>query len=341
MVDPHGRVTLQQVAERAQVSLATASRALNGSARTVNPALADRVLTAARDLNYTVNRQAQAMVRGRTTIVGVVLADIVDPYFSSIAAGVMARADQLGLLVTLAATERRPERECDHVTMFSSLRAQAVLLIGSRSTDQVHEAELASRMAAFERGGGRVVVVGQPLADFDAVVVENRAGATDLAQVLIGLGHTRFAILAGPADLVTSVDRCEGFREAVLAAGLPEPVVVHDAFSREGGHAGMHRLLDSAADVTCVFGVSDAVAVGAMTAARERGVDVPGQMSVAGFDDVPWLRDIHPALTTYRLPLETIGDQALGMAVELGGEVPRRMRVAGEVVLRDSTRAAL
>lgn len=338
VADTHGHVTLQQVAARAKVSLATASRAINGSSRRVNPELAERVLQAARELNYTANAQAQAMVRGRTTVVGLVVSDIVDPYFSSIASGVMGRAEQTGLMVTLAATQRDAEREQSQITLFSSQRAQAIVIVGSRSTDTRALDELSARIAAFEQAGGRVVNVGQPLLDCDTVVIPNRQGGREMAEALIGLGHTRFAILCGPDTLITPVDRTAGFREAVIEAGHPEPLLYPGAFTRDGGHEAMNRLLDDRPDVGCVFAVADAVAMGAIAACRERGVSIPDDLALAGFDDIPGLRDLHPPLTTYRLPMLEIGEAALGLAIEPASATRRRVEIKGEVVVRESTR---
>ncbi|WP_207731000.1 LacI family DNA-binding transcriptional regulator [Aestuariimicrobium ganziense] len=338
MGDPHGPVTLQQVAARAGVSLATASRAINGSARKVNPQMAERVLQAARELNYTVNAQAQAMVRGRSRVVGLVVGDIVDPYFSTIATGVMGLADQLGLLVTLAATERSPERECDQMRMFSSQRAQAVVIVGSRSTDPDTWTDLDKRIADYQHRGGRVVNVGQPVLQCDTVAIANHGAGQEMARALMELGHTRFAVLAGSPDLMTARDRAEGFTQAVVAAGHPEPVSIEGEFTRDGGYAAMSQLLDGDDEFTCVFAVADALAIGAMTACRERGLTIPDDLSVAGFDDILGLRDIHPGLTTYRLPLERVGLEALQLALRTPGEQWRQVPISGEVVIRESTR---
>ncbi|NUR88497.1 MAG: substrate-binding domain-containing protein, partial [Nonomuraea sp.] len=151
---------------------------------------------------------------------------------------------------------------------------------------------------------------------------------------------TRFAVLAGPPHLVTAADRCAGFVEALRELGLPEPTVVHGPFDRDGGY----RAATEIGDATCVFAVNDVMAVGALAAYRERGIRVPDDVSVAGFDDIVTLRDHVPALTTVRLPLKDMGARALELALgkdddgTAGDDLPSVEHVAGEVVLRESVR---
>lgn len=334
-----GTVTLMDVAREAGVSLATASRALNGSTRQVRPDLAERVLAAAAALNYSANAQAQAMARGRTNVVGLLVHDIADPYFSSIAAGVMRAAEARRLIVVMASTGRSPERELEYLNALRGQRASAAILAGSRLDDRALLDRLAGELRSFEATGGRVAAVTQNRLPVDTVVIENRAGARALAATLVGLGHRRFAVLAGPRHLLTAKDRVAGFRDGLAGAGvtLPADNVLHGEFTRDGGFDTTIGLLDRGLDVTCLFAVNDVMAVGAMAALRERGVRLPEQMAVAGFDDIVTLRDVTPSLTTVRLPLEQVGSIALELVTQPAAGRPRLRRVQGEVVVRDST----
>src|SRR5215218_4358468 len=178
--DVVGAVTLSDVAAEAGVSVATASRALNGSSRRVRDDLGQRVRAAAERLNYTPNAQAQAMARGATTVVGLLVHDISDPYFSAIAAGVSRAAEDLGLLVLLGSTRGRPEEELRYLTTIRAQRGRAAILTGSRRDDPAHLQRLAAEVEAFGRAGGRVVAVTQARLPVDTVVIENRASATAL-----------------------------------------------------------------------------------------------------------------------------------------------------------------
>jgi LacI family transcriptional regulator len=207
-------------------------------------------------------------------------------------------------------------------------------------------------------------MVSQQKLPVDTVVIENRAGARELAKELCGLGHRRFAVLAGPPELLTARDRVAGFRQGLERSGVPLPSVniVHGPFTRDGGYMAMQDVLRRGLDVGCVFAVNDVMAVGAMAALREHGAREHGSrdhgsrdhgsrdhgqrepgarraggVAVAGFDDIEWLRDVVPSLTTVRLPLAEVGAAALDLVLQPPADRPRVRRVQGEVVLRAST----
>src|SRR3984957_6155615 len=341
------RVTLQDVADRAGVSLTTASRVVNGHARPVGKPLAERVHKAVAELGYTANLQARAVATGQSTMIGVALRDISDPYFSSIAAGLIEVADTelIGggrLLVCLTSTAADEEAEREYVALMRAQRARAVVLVGSRSDNGQARDALRAELEAFTRSGGRAACVGQDLLGVDTVRPENRAGAAELAGALAGLGHRRFAVLAGPRPLLTARDRTDGFRDGLRAWSVPLEAarVVHGELSRDGGYAAMSEIIAAGEPLPdCVFAVTDIMAVGALARLRAAGLDVPGDIALAGFDDISTLRDVYPPLTTVRLPLKRLGEIAARLVG--GGDAPSQPRVVpvpGEVVLRDSTR---
>lgn len=338
-------VRLQDVAARAGVSQATASRVLNGSARVPGEGVADRVRTAARELGYVPNAQAQALARASTGLLGLVVHDIADPYFSSIARGVQAAARTAHKQVLLASTDRDFDVEHEAVSTFIAHRADAIVLAGSRQSGNL-DRDLEEEFGRYRDNGGRVVVIGQPLAFGGAVEPENQTGAAQLADALVDAGHTEFAVIGGPGSIRTAVDRRNGFVEALGRRGFTPSVEVSGAFTRDGGHAAARRLaaalgVEAGAGGTpiCVFAVTDVMAIGAIAAWRDLGLSVPGDLCVAGFDDIPTLRDHTPGLSTVALPLEDIGARAVELALcTPGGDGDLRERVAGRVVLRDSTR---
>ena len=341
------QVTLADVARWAGVSLATASRALHGSTgRTVGPEMRARVRAAAAELNYSPNANAQAIVRGTTTTVGLIVHDIGDPSAAALASGVMAAAAERDLIVTIASTLSDPFVEIRHVEALRSQRAKAVILAGSRFNDTESSERLAEELLGFSVGGGHVAIVGQHTLPLNTIVIDNAGSAARLALALISLGYRRFAVLAGPGSLVTSEDRVAGFRQAVFDAGLelPEENIIEAQFTRDGGYVAMTELLDRDVEVEAVFAVNDVMAVGATAALRDQGYQVPRDMAIAGFDDIPTLRDVRPALTTVRLPLVEIGRRALelalggpGVSVDGAAGDPILVAIPGEVVVRDST----
>jgi LacI family transcriptional regulator len=332
-------VTLQDVADRAGVSLATASRVLNGSARTPRPDVSERVRQAAQDLGYVANAYAQALARSATQLIGLVVHDIADPYFSSIARGVQIAARQHDRQVLLANTDRDPRVERDTVLAFAAHRTDAIILAGSRWST-VDDAALTGDLDRYRRNGGRVAIIGQRLPGASAVLPDNHGGATDLADALVADGHRRFAILAGPEALITASDRTAGFTSALAEHGLSPVATVFGEFTRDGGFDAGRRLAGDlaispgAGRPLCVFAVNDVMAIGAIAAFREAGLRVPEDIQVAGFDDIPTLRDSVPGLTTVRLPLNELGEQAVALAL---GDVVGEVSIPGEVVRREST----
>ncbi|KAB8192439.1 LacI family DNA-binding transcriptional regulator [Nonomuraea phyllanthi] len=331
-------MTLQQVATAAGVSLATASRVLNGSAR-VRPELRDRVEAAASELAYTPNAHAQALVRASWQTVGIISHDVSDPYFSGIARGAMRAAAERDLPVMMASTFRDPEREIAYISMLRAQRARAILLIGSGFEDRRWERAMDAELGPYLSAGGRVAVVSRHRSlRVDTVLPQNRQGAAALARSLLSLGHRRFAVLSGPARLSTVVDRVGGFQRALAEAGVPAAEVVEAPFSREGGHRATTALLSRGLDSTCLFATTDVMAVGALAALREHGVRVPEDVSLAGFDDISVVRDLTPPLTTVALPLEEMGERVVALALRDHSRGRRRIeRMAGTVVLRAST----
>ena len=337
------RVTLQDVADQAGVSLTTASRVVNEGSRRVGPQLAQRVQQAVADLGYTANLQARAVATGQSTIVGVVVHDIADPYFSSIAAGLIEVADARRLLVCLSSTAATEAAEREYVALMRAQRARAVILIGSRTDDTAAREALTAEIAAFTRSGGRAVAVGQDLLGVDTVLPENAAGAEALARAMVAVGHHRFAVLAGPRGLLTARDRLDGFRAGLAAWDVPlgRDQVIHGAFTRDGGYQAMSAVLAAGEPLPdCVFAVTDVMAMGALARLRADGHQVPADIALAGFDDIGTLRDVYPPLTTVRLPLTRMGEMAAELVLsEPGGTAgtPRVIPVPGEVILREST----
>jgi LacI family transcriptional regulator len=310
-------VTLSDVARAAGVSLATASRSLNGSAKRVNDELRERVLETARQLNYTPNLSAQAVAKGASSTVALLVSDVADPYFSSIAAGVMRAAEARGLIVTMAATGRSSERELELVRILRGQRPRVIIIAGSRFSEPDSQDSLVAELRAYEETGGIVVLISQHELPFSTVLLDNRAGARDLARTLVGQGYRRFGAITGAPSLITSADRVSGFAEGLAEHGLSmDPQhIVETEFSRNGGYAGAQELLSRGlGDLQLIFAVSDIMAIGAMSALRDASVSVPETLAIAGYDDIPTARDVTPALTTMHIALDAVGEAAIDLA---------------------------
>ncbi|MFB2586947.1 LacI family DNA-binding transcriptional regulator [Herbiconiux liukaitaii] len=339
-----GPATLAAVAELAGVSLATASRVVNGSARKVGPELEQRVRAASVQLGYVVDARAQAMALGADQTVALIVGDIADPYFSGIAAGLISASSERGLMVTLIATGNDPDGEIRAVKTLRSQRPRAIVLAGSRRDDQPRAALLDAELSAYEKRGGHIAFVGSLPEDDPAdrtsrglVEVHNRAGAAELGCRLTDLGYENFVVMAGPAAAVTPRERVRGFINGISSSARPIPLaaLMPTELSRDDTyHATRILLRDPLPPRTCVFAVTDAMALGVMTAVRDEGLRPGRDVGVAGFDDIMLLRDVIPNLTTVAIPLPEIGRRALGAAL---GENELLSPVEAHVVIREST----
>jgi LacI family transcriptional regulator len=331
--------TLNDVARLAGVSLATASRSLNGSDRKVKDELRQRVISAATQLNYTTNLSAQAMKTGTSTAVGLIVGDILDPYFSAIAASAARSAKAAGLTVTMAVTEGDATRELRAIRELRMQRPRVILSAGSLTAPARLREEITAELEAYERAGGRVILIRRADLPFTTLAIDDFGGGRQLAVELVSLGYRRFRILQGPDSGRASRDRCEGFIDGLRGSGipLPEGAVLETAFTRDGGYDGARRLIDAGIDSgELVFATNDVMAIGAMTALREAGRIVGQDVAVAGFDDIPTLTEVTPGLTTVDVSLTELGSRAMDEALS-GGSAGKVIPIPARVVLREST----
>lgn len=330
--------TLHDVAREAGVSLATASRVLNGSERVVGEKYRTKVMAVADRLGYRPNLPAQAIAKGTTRMVALVVADILDPFFSAVAAGVADAADAAGLLVTVSQTARDSRKELALVRELRGFRPRAILLVTSRLANDPVAPELAAELAAYTESGGAVTVFGRSDLDISTLGIAHHEGARDLTDTLVGLGYRRFAAVTGPHHLHTAGDRLAGWREGLAAHDLPLPaerITVTD-FTRDGGYEATHRMVARGLDGTdVILAGNDVMAMGVLSALRDAGLEPGRDVGVAGFDDIPTVRDVTPTLTTVNLPLENLGRQALSLA--LAGESAVADTSAVRVIVRGST----
>ena len=223
-------VTLTDVAVRAGVSQPTASRVLNGSLRKPAQHIVDAVRKAADELGYSPNAQAQALARASTGLLGLVVHDVADPYFSAIVSGVQSAAAARQRQVMLSVTMRSPDVEVRCIESFVAHRTEAIIMVGSRmTTPAAVEAtgRLTSILARYTANGGRFTVIGQAVPGADAVIPDNRGGGAALANALVGEGIRDFVLLSGPAQLTSAADRAAGFIGALRKHELKPRAVLN------------------------------------------------------------------------------------------------------------------
>lgn len=331
--------TLHDVARKAGVSLATASRVLNGSTRKVADSYRERVEAAATELGYSANLSAQATARGTSATIALLVANIADSYFSEIAAGFAHSAEEHNLVATIGITERSPEREARLIRSLRGQRPRGIVLAASRHTSQ-HSRALTQALAVLESDGTRIVTLGYGAEGVASRVVgiANHGGTRELGARLGSLGYRTAIVLAAAEGLLTSDDRVAGFSEGFTSAGGSAPTILRDALTRDSGYNLMTAALQvGIAPGTVVFGASDVVAFGAMSAVRDAGREVGDDIAIAGFGDIETGRDIVPSLTTVRAPLEQLGRAAVEATIADYWTEQGPLPV--EVIVRDSTPA--
>ena len=330
---------LSDVAEEAAVSLTTASRALDpDNDHPVSDRTRARVVAAATRLDYRPNPMARALRTRRVPTIAVVVHDVSDPYFAEIVRGATAAASARGFLTVVCSSDRDPATELRYVEMLCLSRVSGVLFAGGGLDEPNYRQQMTAYARSIAHYGGAIVALAPRSDKWPAEVPANRAGAGLVTRHLLSLGHVRIAMVSGPATLFTSRERELGYLETMKAAGL-QPRIERADFTIAAGAEAIGQMI-STGGPTAVFMASDTMALGALSELRRRGIDVPGDLSVAGFDDIPGLEFIDPRLTTVHVPMLEIG--AAGVARLLrqldDGDMNTRTKLhAVHLVVRDST----
>ncbi|MFF5965149.1 LacI family DNA-binding transcriptional regulator [Streptomyces collinus] len=337
--------TIRDVAAKAGVSVATVSRALAGN-YPVSAATRARVMDAVESLHYVVNVHAKALSGRVPGPIALVIQDITGPSLAHVAAGVEQEAAARGRLSLVCATHGDQQREDDLVQMMREQHAAAVVLVGGVPQDDVYHRRMAEYARALDAAGSRLVLVGRPPlpGGLPVTVVEydNRGGAFQAADHLIAAGHRRVLFLGGVCGLSTGEQRRDGYVHALRAHGVPyaEELDIPGPYTRVSGYQRTREALDADLDFTAIVAGTDMVALGALAALREAGLDVPRDISLVGFDDVPFAADLTPGLTTVRVPYEDLGRTAVRLALEREQSLAEDAHVvlSTQLVIRQSVR---
>lgn len=321
--------TIKDVAERAGVSPTTVSHTINGT-RVVDPATQERVWAAVRELGYRPNGLARGLRRRQTHTIGLIIPDNANPFFADLARSIEDVGFANGYSVILCNSDRSQEKEAAYIEVLLSKQVDGLILASTGDNlDALRQVMLA---------GLPIVMIPGGLPDVPVDVVmshEEEAGAL-AARYLIGLGHRRIGCITGPRDTSASAGRVTGFRAALAEAGidLPPEATVKGDFRVGGGRDGMAELLRRDLGLTAVFVANDAMALGALSAIRAAGLQVPDDISIIGFDGI-WLGEAAvPPLTTIGHSLPKVGEAAVRLLLD-------RMRDPSLPARRELLHAAL
>lgn len=307
--------TIYDVARHAGVSAATVSRVLNGHVK-VDPALAERVTAAVAQLGYRRNAVARNLRTSRTSLWAVIVSDVENPFFTSMVRGIEDVASSAGYSVVLCNSDENPEKESNYIA--AALTEQMAGVVISPSSNRVEDVKL------LVESGCPVVVIDRELhgIDADTVLVDNVHGADLATTHLIEQGNTRIACIAGPRWLSTATQRLEGYGQALARAGMEvdDTLVRYADFREHGGHDAMASLLDQGAAPDAVFAANNLMTIGAMECLVQRGLSVPDDVAIVGFDSIPWADLIRPTLTTVAQPTYEVGRRAAQLLTRRVGD---------------------
>ncbi|WP_395339142.1 LacI family DNA-binding transcriptional regulator [Ningiella sp. W23] len=330
--------TMKEIADAAGVSQATVSRVLNKGPKVGN-ATRERVQRIIEELNYRPNASARALATNRRNEIGVVLADLYEPFFAALAHGVdlVARKNNSQLLISSSsvgleaeqkAIETLLEHRCDSMVVHSKTLSDSYLL------------NLAQSIPGLVLINRHIPVISNR-----CVWLDNVAGGKLMAEYMLRQGHRKFAFISSDFSIDDPVDRSKGIRQALNEAGvsLQETNIECGQPNPEGGEQAVQNLLARGADFTAILAYNDAMASGAITTLLDHGISVPGDVSVIGYDDILLAKYCRPKLTTLRYPIEIMASKASELAVAYGrGETPNpeaSFKYNPTIVRRDSVRS--
>lgn len=327
--------TLSDVASEAGVSPTAVSRHLNN--RIALPqATRERIDAAIVKLNYRPNLLAKRLSTGRTEAIGLVTPEIANPFFAELAAAVEAEAQRHGYAVYMSSTQGDPAREIDAIQRLQDQHVDGLIMM----TNQPDDGTLAELLSQQRN----VVLLDEdiPGVSLPRVFVENEEGCYRATRHLIEAGHRDIAIVSGPQNLFSVRERLAGFERAMGEAGLAVPPgwVLLGEYSREYGRNAAALLFGGTIRPTAIMACSDYIAIGILSAARQMGVAVPGDVSLVGFDDMPFAELVDPPLTTVRQPIAEMGRAAFEQLLALmnNAEVVPQARLPVELIIRHSVR---
>ena len=329
-------VTIKDVARESGVNTSTVSRALN-NVYGVNHKTRKHVLEVATRLNYRTNQVARGLVTGLSQTIGLVVSDIRNPFFAEVARGAEDAAHRAGRDLILCNSDLTAEKQMGY---FDSLLAKRVDGIVMNSVSALNHAQQDQLWAA----GVPIVLLNRSSVyrRFSSVLGDNLEGGEIAGKYLIDLGHTRVGHITGPRAHGNLTDRAKGFLKAFHDRGLPEPHVLYGEHTFAGGYESANQLLGRDREITAVFAGNDVLAFGCIRTAIEKGIRVPDDLSIIGFDNVEISQLTHPPLTTIDQPKYEIGKAAIEMLLnmmEKGGNREPEQRVIGvRLIERQSCR---
>lgn len=304
-------VTIRDVAKHAGVSTATVSRVLNDEPR-VTPAYRQAVLDAVAELGYRRDRIARSLRARQSQILGLIISDIQNPFFTSVLRGVEDIAYERDYTVLLCNSDENPLKERLYLDIMISERVAGVIVTPARETNNYSQVVV--------KAGIPVVAVDRRMLDLkvDTVVVDSTEGAYRAVEHLLRLGHRRIAFIGGPPEVMTAQERKEGYLAALRQFGIPpDPALIRTTdYKLEGGYRATSEVLELDHPPTAIFAANNLTTLGALNCIHEKDLRIPGDVAIVGFDDMPWSTSLNPPLTAVAQPAYELGRTAASLLLQ-------------------------
>ncbi|MBY5758738.1 LacI family transcriptional regulator [Rhizobium leguminosarum] len=329
--------TMLDVAATAGVSVATVSAFVNGTVP-VSTELRGRIEQAIRSIGYKRNAIARSLKIGTTKTIGLVIADITNPFFTDVTSVIQDVLHRSGYAVMLCCTDEDPAVQDEQISLLLDRMVDG-LIIAPAGDDHALERMLSGAdipIVLIDRICGGI--------NADAVVLDNQRAVQDAINYLISLGHRRIGYISGSLDTSTGIGRLAGYKAALESAGIPisDDLIRFGNFRERDAYNAAIQLLVQSDRPSALFSANNLMVIGVMKAIRDTGLRCPDDISVSSFDDFPWADVFQPNLTTIAQPVQTIGEQAarliLGRIAHRGDQPPQRIVLSGRLMIRDSCR---
>jgi len=327
-------VTLKDIAKEAGVSVNTVSRALNNKPD-INFETKNKILEIARRLGYTPNMLARSLRSKRTGTIGLVVADISNPFYGSLVKGIENEAREKGYSIILCDTDEEYEKEQEAIQTLVEKRVDGLLIAPVQTKDQ-DIVELKRQKIPF-------VLIGRhfDILETDYVITDDVQGAFSATEYLIKKGHRRILFINGSLHISSAKDRLAGYKRALLenGVGYEDRLVRSDVVRMEDGYRIMKEILNNKNNITAVFAYSDLVAFGVIKALRETNLKIPEDIAVVGYDDIEFASTLEPPLTTVCIPRHRLGKEAvriLDKKIKEEFKGPQGIALKTELIIRKS-----
>lgn len=328
------------VASAAGVSVATVSAVVNGTAP-VSQALRGRIESAISEIGYKRNAIARSLKMGTTRTIGLVVADITNPFFTDVVSVIQDVLHRAGYAVMLCCTDEDPKMQDEQVALLIDRMVDGLIIAPAGNDDHLRQLVSGANVP--------VVLIDRLCHDLeaDAVVLDNHHAVETATNYIINLGHRSIGYISGSLDTSTGRDRLAGYRTALEAAGIDyrDDLVRIGNFREKDAYKAAMQLLTRPDRPSAIFSANNLMVIGVMKAIRDIGLSCPEDISVASFDDFPWADVFQPHLTTIAQPVQAIGEQAADLILDRIGDKsernPRRIVLKGRLTIRDSCRPAM